>query len=111
MRRRWSMFPGRFQPFHKGHQTIIDTLLKEGQRVCVAVMDTPINDCNPYSIEARIDMIEEHYSSEIYFQTIKVISIPWMDDVVYGRDVGYVFRKIEVSTEIEAISATKLRGV
>ena len=38
-----------------------------------------------------------------------IIKIPVVSEVIYGRSVGYKFRKVEVPKKIENISATKIR--
>ena len=45
----------------------------------------------------------------IQSEILKVIIIPDIEGVYYGRDVGYKVEKIEVPDEIKQISATKLR--
>ena len=45
MKNRYSMFVGRFQPFHDGHKWLIEQRLKLGKKICIAVMD--IHDTEP----------------------------------------------------------------
>lgn len=40
---------------------------------------------------------------------IKVIVIPDIEGVYYGRDVGYKVEQLSVPPEVAAISATKIR--
>jgi len=40
---------------------------------------------------------------------MKIIIIPDIEAICYGRDVGYAIEQIEVPKEIAEISATKLR--
>ena len=39
-----------------------------------------------------------------------IIKIPVVSSVVYGRKVGYKIRKIDLPSNIEKISATKIRN-
>ena len=41
---------------------------------------------------------------------VKIIIIPDVDEVCYGRKVGWGIRQIRLSKEIENISATKIRN-
>ena len=50
---KYSLFIGRYQPFHQGHQELIETVLNDGKNVCIAVRDTPISETDPYSLEDR----------------------------------------------------------
>ena len=88
---RYSLYVGRFQPFHKGHKWCIDKILSEGKKVCVAVMD--IHDSepkkNPFKTEDVVSNIETELQNEILTGSVKVISIPPIESVNYGRDVGY----------------------
>lgn len=100
---KYSLYPGRFQPFHSGHKAIVQTLLDEGKNVCVGLRDTPISETDPYTIEERTRMIQEA------FPDIKVITLPDIEEIVYGRRVGYQIRQLRLNDELEAISATKIR--
>ena len=100
----YSLFIGRFQPLHKGHIKLIQTVLDEGKNVCVALKDTPINDKNPYSIKQRKKMFNKVFGNKII-----VMSIPNVKEVCYGRKVGWGIREIKLDKKTELISATKIR--
>ena len=102
-----SLFIGRWQPFHDGHKTLIETALKKGKPVVVAIRDTEVGHKNPYSTNERWGMI--HRALQEYGDLVKIIVIPDIDEVCYGRDVGYDVRKIDLDKETEAISGTKTR--
>ena len=99
-----SLVIGRYQPFHDGHKALIQKLLDEGKNVCVAIRDTIISEDNPYSYEQRKQMIEK-----VFQDKIEIIKIPDIEEIVYGRKVGWGIRQIHLSKEIEDISATKIR--
>ena len=42
-----SLFIGRWQPFHDGHKELVESVLKEGGEIVIAVRDTPISESNP----------------------------------------------------------------
>ena len=102
-----SLFIGRWQPFHEGHKKLIDTVLAEGKPVVIAVRDTLVSDKNPYTVFERIQMIRDIYGKN---SNVKIIPIPDIAEVIYGRDVGWSIREIRLDSGIEAISATKVRG-
>jgi len=68
------------------------------------------NDDNPYSIEQRCRMIQDRFSKEFFNRQIVLSIIPDIEEVVYGRGVGWGIREIKLDKEIEKISATKIRG-
>ena len=103
----YSLFIGRWQPFHKGHKILIENVLEEGKNVCIAIRDTKISDDNPYTVKQRKRMIEKALCE--WKDRIKVISIPDIEEIVYGRKVGWGIREIRLSDEIESISATNIR--
>ena len=102
----YSLYPGRFQPFHKAHATIVQQLLDENKHVCIALRDTPISENDPYTIKERTSFIREFFPDE---EKVKVITIPNIEEIVYGRKVGYSIREVHLSPELEAISATQIR--
>ena len=104
MKERCAFFIGRFQPLHDGHKALIQTALDEGKPVVVALMDTEKDAGNPHSIDERRVMFAEAFG-----ERVQVIAIPPVAEVCYGRNVGYRIRRIHLSREIEAITATAIR--
>jgi len=105
--RKYSLFIGRWQPFHEGHKTLIEKVLKEGKFVCVAIRDTEISKDNPFSVEERKKMIKKALKK--WGERVKIITIPDITEVCYGRKVGWGIREIRLDKETEKISATKIR--
>ena len=109
--KRHSMFIGRFQPFHDGHRWLIEQRLKLGKKVCIAVMD--IHDTepekNPYKTEEVLLNIHDKLKKEISEGLVKIISIPPIESINYGRDVGYDVIEHKPPENIKKISATKIR--
>jgi len=100
------MFIGRFQPPHKGHQTIFNTYLEKGEKVLIAVRDVPTDEKNPFSASQVLYLWKEIYRNN---PSVKVIIIPDISSVNYGRDVGYKVCEIEAPSDIQRISATEIR--
>lgn len=102
-----SLFVGRWQPFHKGHKSLIETVLKKRKPVVVAIRDTEISNQNPFSATERWTMIQKAFKK--YGELVKIVVIPDIDEICYGRDVGYAIRRIDLDRKIEKISGTKIR--
>lgn len=100
-----SLFIGRFQPFHNGHREIVDRLLEEDKPVVIGIRDTKTDTQNPYSIKERRKIIRE-----LYGYKVKILVIPDIMEVCYGRKVGYKIRRVRLNRKIEDISASKLRN-
>jgi len=110
MRKLPYLYPGRFQPFHYGHETFIKTLLREGENVCIVLRDTGVSTKNPYTFEERKEVIEKVFKKEVKERRIEVIKIRDFKGIVHGRGVGYKIRELRLSDVIESISGTKIRN-
>ncbi len=105
-----SLFIGRYQVpggIHDGHKALFETVLKEGHSVVIAIRDTKVDKKNPYLAVDRQVMIKEAMKS--WGDKVEVIIIPDIDEVCYGREVGWGVRRIYVGEELEAISSTQIR--
>src|ERR1700732_1524516 len=105
-----ALFIGRYQPFHPGHQRLIEEGLRRVGQVCIAVRDTHgIGENNPlpfFGVEPRIEAGLSAYAGRFV-----VVPLPNITNVFYGRDVGYNVERIMLDEATEAISATKIRGL
>jgi len=50
---KYSLFIGRWQPWHNGHKWLIDQRLKEGKNVCIGIRDVEADEKNPFSPQVR----------------------------------------------------------
>ena len=107
---KYALFIGRWQPFHDGHQWLIDQKLNEGKRVCIAIRDVPKDDKNWWSAGEIQTMLEEKLKTLIDVGMIKVIQIPDIESINIGRGVGYDIIEHIPPQEIHDISATKIRN-
>ena len=46
---KYSMFIGRWQPWHQGHRWLIDQRLNEGKNVLICIRDMEPDDNNPFT--------------------------------------------------------------
>ena len=107
-KRKTAIYIGRFQPFHEGHKKVFLNTLKKNNQIAILVMDSyKINSKNPYTfsyVKKQINLALKSYENKYI-----IIKIPVVSEVVYGRKVGYNFRRVKLSKSIEKISATKIR--
>lgn len=101
-----NMFIGRFQPPHKGHQALFNTYLDKKENILIAIRDVPSDEKNPLSATTVYYLWKEIYRDN---PLVKVIVIPDICSVNYGRDVGYAINEIEMPKDIQRISATFIR--
>ena len=104
-----ALFIGRWQPLHLGHQWLFNQMLEQGIPILIAVRDTPISDSNPFTTEDVIANLGKEYSEEVKSGSVKIISIPDIESVNYGRGVGYEINEFVPPKDIGKISATKIR--
>jgi cytidyltransferase-like protein len=106
---KYSMFIGRWQPWHNGHRWLIDQRLNEGKNVLICVREVSQDDNNPYDpIEVK-ENVEKELKDLIDSERVKVIIIPDIESVNYGRGVGYEIIEHVPPKQIGEISATKIR--
>ena len=105
----WSLFIGRWQPLHNGHKELFRQVINEGGKVCVAIRDGEISEKNPFSPLQVMTNIFDEMQDEVEAGTLKVIIIPDICSVEFGRGVGYDIIEHIPPTEVAKISATKIR--
>jgi nicotinamide mononucleotide adenylyltransferase len=105
----WAMYIGRWQPWHAGHRWLIDQQLNEGKKICIAIRDMEPDDKNPYSaIEVMMNITNELIDL-IEKGMIRIMIIPNIESINFGRGVGYDIIEHIPPAEIGEISATKIR--
>ena len=105
----FAMFVGRWQPLHKGHQSLFQEAMNEGKNVLICLRDIEPDEKNPFSAEDVRKNILDHYSEEVIQGKVKVMVIPDICSIEFGRGVGYEIIERIPPVEIGEISATKIR--
>ena len=109
MKRKYALFIGRWQTWHKGHEWLINQQLQKGKDVWVAIRDVPEDENNPKSgHKVMMDLMEEPFIKE-NIDKILISMIPDIESVNYGRGVGYDVIYHEPPKDIEQISGTAIR--
>lgn len=107
--KQYSLFIGRWQPWHQGHRWLIDQRLNEGKNVCVAIREVEPNTNQPWTPSEVLVNVAKELDDLIQNGTVKVIIIPDIESVNYGRGVGYDIIEHTPPKDIHIISATKIR--
>jgi len=103
----YEMYIGRWNGvFHNGHDYIINQKLEEGKKVMLAIRDIKPDENNPFTAYETKEMLDFYYRDN---DNVKIIVIPDINSVNYGRGVGYDINEIKVDKEIAGISGTKCR--
>jgi nicotinamide mononucleotide adenylyltransferase len=107
--KKYSLFIGRWQPWHSGHLWLIEQRLNENKNVCVAIRDVPMSEEQPWSSKEIKSNIEDELKDLIKKGIVKVIIIPDIESINYGREVGYDVIEHVPPPQVRAISATEIR--
>jgi len=105
----YAMFIGRFQPLHESHQALFQLALDEGKNLLICIREGEINEKNPFSAEQVKKTVEDTYALLVNSGIVKVMVIPDICSVEFGRGVGYDIIEHIPPTEIGDVSATKIR--
>jgi adenylylsulfate kinase len=105
----YAMFIGRWQPLHLGHQALFQEALNNGKNLLICIRDGEVNEKNPFTPEEVKRNIEDTYALLVNSEIMKVIVIPDIESVNFGRGVGYDIVEHIPPTEIADVSATKIR--
>jgi len=106
---KYSMFVGRWQPWHSGHRWLIDQRLNQGKNVWIAIRDVEPDENNPYTPQEVSKNIAVELDDLIQQGRIKITIIPDIESVNYGRGVGYEIIEHFPPENIKKISATEIR--
>jgi phosphopantetheine adenylyltransferase len=108
--KKYAMYIGRWQNWHKGHEWLINQQLEKGKNVWVAIRDVDVDENNPKTAQqVMIELTKEPFFRQNWNQ-IHISIIPDIESVNYGRGVGYDVIYHEPPTEIAEISGTKIRN-
>jgi len=105
--KKYAIFVGRFQPYHQGHISLIMQKINEGIPALIMVRDIAPDEKNPFTTEQTVEMIEKHHAA--HGHDVKVMIIPDIESVNFGRGVGYEINEFTPPENIGWISATKIR--
>ena len=100
---------GRWQPFHDGHYALFEEIVKITGQVCIQIRDVQGVDDNPFDFETVKKNIEKILNRK-YKNRFKIMLVPNITNISYGRAVGYKIEEIELPEKIQKISATKIRA-
>ncbi len=107
--KKYALFIGRWQTWHKGHEWLINQQLKKGKNCWVAIRDVQVDENNPKSAQQVLQELQNEPFFTNNWDKIMLSIIPDIESVNYGRAVGYDVIYHEPPKEIEKISGTAIR--
>lgn len=97
---------GRYQPWHEGHQALKNEAHKRTDQVLIGVRNTyGTSDKDPMTYRE----VEFYIEQDNFDKNTKIMRLPNITNIVYGRDVGYKIEQVTLDANTEAISATEKR--
>ena len=109
---KYSMFVGRWQGLPEGDRWLFDQQLKKGKNILICIRDCPLDDPdeeNEFIAEEIMGHLSEEYRDEILEGKVKVMIIPDVESINYGREVGYEIIEHKPPEEIRNIHGRELR--
>jgi len=107
--KKYSVYFGRWQPWHAGHRWLIDQRLNEGKNVWIAIRDVKPDSINPWTAHEVLMNLSEELKDLIQEGRIFISIVPDIESINYGRGVGYDIIEHVPPSDIHEISATKIR--
>ena len=92
-----------------GHFTLFKEIIKKTGQVCIQIRDVQGVDDNPFDFNTVKKNIEDRLNPE-YEGRFKIMLVPNITNICYGRGVGYKIEEIVLDEETQKISATKIRA-
>ena len=105
----YAMFIGRWQPLHPGHKEMFNQSINEGKKLLICIRDIEPNDKNPWTSQEVLVNVSKELKDLIEEGKVKIIIIPDISSVEFGRGVGYDIIEHIPPQEVADISATKIR--
>jgi phosphopantetheine adenylyltransferase len=109
MKKKYALFIGRWQNWHKGHEWLIRQQYDQGKNVWLAIRDVEVDENNPKSAQQIYTELINELFIMVGSGRLMISVIPDIESVNYGRGVGYDVIYHEPPTEVGKISGTKIR--
>jgi nicotinamide mononucleotide adenylyltransferase len=110
MSKKYAMYVGRWQNFHKGHEWLLNQQLEKGKDIWVAIRNVPIDENNPKSAQqVMMDLVDTQFFKDNSHK-IQISIIPDIESINYGREVGYDVIYHEPPESISKISGNSIRN-
>ena len=106
---KYSMYIGRWQPWHQGHRWLIDQRLDDGKNVLICIRDIEPDEKNPWTSKEVEANLQIELKDLIKQGKVKIVIIPDIESINIGRGVGYDIIEHVPPEEIRDVSATNIR--
>ena len=108
--KKYALFIGRWQTWHKGHKWLIDQQFEKGKNVWIAIRDVNRDENNPKTAKEVLDELTNELRGYVSTGRLLISIIPDIESVNYGRGVGYDVIYHEPPADVAVISGTAIRN-
>jgi hypothetical protein len=109
MSKKYALYVGRWQNWHKGHEWLINQQLEKGKNVWVAIRDVEQDENNPKTAQQILLELSNEPFFKDKFDRVLLSIIPDIESINYGRGVGYDVIYHEPPVDVAVISGTAIR--
>jgi hypothetical protein len=109
MSKKYALYVGRWQNWHKGHEWLIKQQMDQGKNIWVAIRDVQVDENNPKTAQEVFQMLIQEPFFNDNFDKILLSIIPDIESINYGRGVGYDVIYHEPPADVAVISGTAIR--
>ena len=108
--KKYALFIGRWQNWHKGHEWLITQQLNKGKNVWVAIRDVEIDETNLKSAQEVLKELQNEPFFTNNWDKIMISIVPDIESVNYGISNGYDVIYHKAPKEIEQINGNSIRN-
>jgi phosphopantetheine adenylyltransferase len=109
MSKQYSLFIGRWQNFHAGHEWLFNQRLELSKNVWVAIRDVEPDENNPKTAQQILEELEQNTYFVENKDRVLLSIIPDIESFNYGRGVGYEVIQHIPDEDTANISGTAIR--
>ena len=107
--KKYAMYIGRWQNWHKGHEWLIEQQLNKGNNCWIAIRDVQIDETNLKSAQEVLKELQNEPFFTNNWDKIMISIVPDIESINYGTSVGYDVIYHKPPKEIEQIDGNSIR--
>jgi hypothetical protein len=107
--KKYALFIGRWQIWHKGYEWLIEQQLKKGKNCWIAIRDVQIDETNLKSAQEVLKELQNEPFFTNNWDKIMISIVPDIESINYGTSVGYDVIYHKPPKEIEQIDGNSIR--
>ena len=108
--KKYALFIGRWQNWHKGHEWLITQQLNKGKNCWIAIRDVQIDETNLKSAQEVLKELQNEPFFTNNWDKIMISIVPDIESINYGTSVGYDVIYHKAPKEIEQINGNSVRN-